>query len=140
MGRLSEPFQRDSVILVTGAENAPIWDDGRREQAMRLPRAKLTLRSMMVVMAMLAVVFWVAERRLRFQRLAEYHFLRSSADIVCCVVLLTDDGKETNLVEGGTGRPTTSDRADWHKRLHEKYEKAARSPWLAVASDPPRPE
>ena len=38
---------------------------------MRLHRAKLTLRSMMVVMAVLADVCWVAERRLRFQRLAE---------------------------------------------------------------------
>jgi hypothetical protein len=107
---------------------------------MRLPRAKLTLRSMMVVMAVMAAVCWVVERRLRFQHLAEYHFLRSSADIVCCVVLLTDDGKETTLVEGGTGSPTTSARADWHKMLHEKYEKAARSPWLAVAPDLPRPE
>jgi hypothetical protein len=107
---------------------------------MRLHRAKLTLRSMMVVVAVLAAGCWVAERRLRFQRLSEYHFLRSSADVVCCVVLMSDDGKETALVEGGTGTPTTLARADWHKMLHEKYEKAARSPWLAVAADPPRPE
>jgi hypothetical protein len=107
---------------------------------MRLPRAKLTLRSMMVMMAVLAAVCSVVERRLRFQHLAEHHFLRSSADIVCCAVLMTDDGKKTALVEGGTGTPTTSARADWHRMLHEKYEKAARSPWLSVASDPPRPE
>src|SRR4051794_6813888 len=107
---------------------------------MRLPRSRLTLRSMMVVMAVLAAVFWVVERGLRFQHLAEYHSLRSSADIVCCVVLMTDDGKETVLVEGGTGTPTTAARADWHRILHEKYEQAARSPWLAVAADPPRPE
>jgi len=107
---------------------------------MRLHRTKLTLRSMMVVMAVLAAVCWVVERWLRFQRLAEYHFLRSSADIVCCVVLVTDDGKEAALVEGGTGNATTLARADWHKMLHEKYEKAARSPWLGVAPDPPRPD
>jgi hypothetical protein len=107
---------------------------------MRLPSVKLTLRSMMVAMAMLALVCWVAERRLRFQGLAEYHFLRSSADIVCCVVLVTDDGKATSLVEGGTGAPTTLARADWHRSLHAKYERAAHSPWLVVASDPPRPE
>jgi hypothetical protein len=104
---------------------------------MCLPRAKLTLRSMMVVMA---AGCWVAERRLRFQRLTEYHFLRSCADTVCCVVLVTDDGKETGLVEGGTGMPTTFYHAKWHKMLQEKYEKAARTPWLAVADDSPRPE
>jgi hypothetical protein len=59
---------------------------------------------------------------------------------VRCVVLVTDDGKETCLVEGGTGMPTTYYRAEWHKMLQEKYEKAARTPWLAVAADPPRPE
>ena len=121
------------------AVSVRIRDRGQREQAMRLPGVRLTLRSMMVVIAVLAAVCWVAERRLRFQCLAEYHFLRSSADIVCCVVLVTDDGKETALVEGGTGKPTTLARADWHRALHTKYEKAARSPWLAVAPDPPRP-
>jgi hypothetical protein len=95
---------------------------------------------MMVAIAVLTLICSIAERRLRFQRLAEYHLARSSADIVCCVVLVTDDGKKTALVEGGTGVPTTLARAAWHKALHEKYERAARSPWLVVAPDPPRPE
>jgi hypothetical protein len=95
---------------------------------------------MMVAMAVLTPVCWVAERKLRFQRLAEYHFLRSEADIICCVMLVTDDGKKTSLVEAGTGTPTTFARSEWHRMLHEKYEKAARSPWLDVAPDPPRPE
>jgi hypothetical protein len=95
---------------------------------------------MMLVMAVLALGCWAGERRLRFQRLAEYHFLRSSADIICCVVLVTDDGKETSLVEGGTGAPTTLARAAWHRALHEKYRKAASTPWRVMAPDPPRPE
>jgi len=107
---------------------------------MRLRRAKLTLRSMMLVTAVLATVCWVAERRLRFQRLAEYHFRRSSFDIGWCVPLVTEDGEATSLIELGTGAPTTFARGDWHKMLHEKYEKAARSPWLDVALDPPQPD
>ncbi len=107
---------------------------------MRLPRVRCTLRSMMVAVAVLAAVCWVAERKLRFQRLTEYHFLRSQADIICCVMLVTDDGKKTSLIEAGTGTPTMSGRADWHRTLHKKYEKAARSPWLDVAPDPPMPE
>jgi hypothetical protein len=123
-----------------GAEIVRIRDGGTREPAMRLPRVKLTLRSMMVAMAVLAAVLWVAERRLRFQRLAEYHSLRSEADIICCVMLVTDSGEQTALVESATGTPTTLARRDWHRVLREKYEKAARSPWLTVAPDPSRPE
>ena len=101
---------------------------------------RFTLRSMMVAMAVLTPCWWIAVRKLRFQRLAEYHFLRSEADIICCVMLVTDDGKPTALVESATGTPTTLTRRDWHRVLREKYEKAARSPWLSVAPDPPRPE
>jgi hypothetical protein len=107
---------------------------------MCLPRLRFTLRSTMVAMAVLTPFCWVAERKLRFQRMAEYHFLRSQADIICCATLVTDDGKQTILVEAGTGAPTTMARANWHKTLLEKYEKAARSPWLGVAPDPPRSE
>src|SRR5262249_55578805 len=123
-----------------GAEIVRIRDGGTREQAMRLPRVRFTLRSMMVAMAVLAAVLWVAERKLRFRRLAEYHSLRSEADIICCVMLVTDDGKQTSLVESATGTPTTLTRRDWHRVLRKKYERAARSPWLSVAPDPPRPE
>ena len=42
------------ITLERSAEKGHIWDGGWREQAMRLPRAKRTLRSMMVVMAVLA--------------------------------------------------------------------------------------
>jgi hypothetical protein len=94
----------------------------------------------MVAMALLTLVCSIAERRLRFQRLAEYHLARSTADIVCCVVLLTDNGKPSSLIEGSNGVPTTLVRVAWHKALQEKYQGAARSPWLVVAPDPPRPE
>jgi hypothetical protein len=109
-------------------------------QTMRLPKARFTLRSMMVAMAVLACVCWFAERKLRFQRLAEYHALRSEADVIGCVTLMTDNGEPTFLVESATGTPTTPARRDWHRVRREKYEKAARSPWLSVAPDPPRPD
>ncbi len=107
---------------------------------MRLPRVKLTLRSMMVAMAVPEAVLWIAERKLRFQHLVEYHSSRSEADIVCCVTLVTVGGEQTALVESATGTPTTHARRDWHRVLREKYEKAAHSPWLVVAPDPSRPE
>ena len=31
-------------------------------------------------------------------------------------------------------------RWEWHQRMKEKYERAARSPWLAVEPDTPRPK
>src|SRR5438270_8306845 len=106
---------------------------------MRIPRPRFTVRRLMVVVAVLAAVCCFAERKLRFQHLAEYHSLRSEADIICCVMLVTDDGKQTALVESATGTPTTLGRREWHRVLREKYEKAARSPWLSVAPERPRP-
>ena len=106
---------------------------------MRLSRVRFTLRLMMVAIAVLTPPCWFVERKRRFQGLAEYHSLRSEADIICCVTLVTDDGKQTALVESATGTPTTLAPRDWHRVLREKYEKAARSPWLSVAPDPPRP-
>jgi hypothetical protein len=95
---------------------------------------------MMVATAVLTPVCWVAERRLQFQLRAEYHRLESSTDIICCVMMDPYDGKPTPLIDPATGMPTTPARRAWHKVLGEKYEKAARSPWLSVAPDPPRPE
>ena len=84
---------------------------------MRLSRVRFTLRLMMVAIAVLTPPCWFAERKLRFQGLAEYHSLRSEADIICCVTLVTDDGKQTALVESATGTPTTLARRDWHRVL-----------------------
>ena len=47
---------------------------------MRLPRVRFTLRSMMVAMALLTPVCWFVERKLRFQRLVEYHYLEDERD------------------------------------------------------------
>ena len=78
---------------------------------MRLSRVRLTVRSAMVAVALLAPAFWAAERRTRFQRLAGDHFLRSSADVVCCVVRVTDDGKETSLRYEATASGRVTRRA-----------------------------
>jgi hypothetical protein len=45
---------RDLITLERGAEKGQISDGGWMEQVMRLPSAKLTLRSVVVVVAVLA--------------------------------------------------------------------------------------
>ncbi len=36
--------------------------------------------------------------------------------------------------------PRYKQRAEFYSRLREKYDRAARYPWLPVAPDPPEPE
>lgn len=107
---------------------------------MRLPRVKCSLRSMTAAIAVLGIFCWISERKLRFHRLAEYHFLRSETGDIGCIMVAMPNGKLTDLIELGTGMPTTWEGRDWHRSLFQKYESATSAPWLPVSADPPKPE
>jgi hypothetical protein len=110
---------------------------------MRLPLVRFTVRRMMAAVAVLALFFGILEREFRFQRLAEYHFLRAFPSIGADDhggMLVTSDGEKTVWVEAATGTPITRARARWHEILQDKYRKAARYPWLPIDPDPPKPK
>lgn len=108
---------------------------------MKLPRVRFTVRSMMVVVVIVAVSIWakfrVDSRRTHFiQLVRHYHEKRFAASA---------------FSYSGPGRAIMEERmkADESRRVNasayysdliRKYERAARYPWLPVASDPPKPE
>ena len=97
---------------------------------MRMPRFRFTLRRGMIAVAVIGVAASLYERHVRFARLAAYH--RDKA-IVGRPFLIA-----TYLQSGTAGIP--SPYHERHDSLAEKYERAARYPWLPVAPDPPKPE
>jgi hypothetical protein len=104
---------------------------------MRLPRTRFTIRRMMVVVAVFALLLGavaIVRRQAHLQRLADYHAkmawqLQSSHGTV-----IRPNGAFVHV-------PLTPQRlADYHEDLARKYERAARYPWLPVEPDPPEPE
>jgi hypothetical protein len=91
---------------------------------MRLPRFRL--RTLMVAVAVAAVVLGLGARSLAFRQRAEC--CRTRFEPVC-----------------GEYRPETpaeiaeDRRRTYHAHLWAKYERAARYPWLPVWPDPPEP-
>jgi hypothetical protein len=93
----------------------------------RLPRLRITLRTMMTVVAALAIgiglTVWTARRAARFRALRDHHrvlFRRNYFDML---------GAESRL-----------DRALYHRRMAKKYTTAAVHPWLPIEADPSEPD
>jgi hypothetical protein len=100
---------------------------------MKLPRVRLTLRRMMIAVALAAIGCWIVadiERRSHFRRLAEYHSSKMYPDIACNAGGLYIEGEGI----------VSQDRVLWHRALHDKYERAVRRPWLSVEPDLPAPK
>lgn len=116
---------------------------------MRVPRFRITVRGMMVVAGITAIIATGVERRERFRRTSLAH---------------SRAGKELNVsdleyylmvTELTMGDATPSQWAQYqelrrrelpvvqflsyHQQMANKYERAAGQPWLPVASDPPAP-
>jgi hypothetical protein len=85
---------------------------------MRLPRFRV--RTLMLLVVLVAVPLTLLDRRARFLGLANRH-------------------------EGLIGPPpgpyakSASPRSGWHWELSNKYRRAAERPWLPVEPDPPPP-
>jgi hypothetical protein len=93
---------------------------------MRLPRVRFTVRRMMVAVAVLSLLIgWGIEsgrREGRFRTAARVHWLASFG-----------------RAPDGPGQVTEAGLR-WHDRMAEKYDRAARYPWLPVEPDPPEPK
>jgi len=107
---------------------------------MRLPR--LTTRRLMALVMLLAFSMgaMVQMRRLRlsYQAQAARHSAleRSSRRIASYAAGLRNVGLEPR----GDGGAALGRRAAYHAAMRQKYERAARYPWLSIAPDPPPPE
>lgn len=137
---------------------------------MRMPRVRFSVRGLMVVVAIAGVVFAVPRvlwlRTRYFLNEARYHALLQAAynkghidyhgDLIWphryLELTISVDDLESWKAYLATRRPIPSwkqvtvsaDRAPgisfYHWNLRNKYERAARQPWLPVAPDPPEPE
>ena len=103
---------------------------------MRWPRARLTLKSMMVVVAIIACSIWawiqVEARRTHFRQLVgQYNDKRGVA------LSFSYSGPAGAVMEERL-RVDAIRRAKasaYYSELIQKYERAARYPWLPVAAD-----
>ena len=112
---------------------------------MRLPR--MTTRRWMIAVAVVAILLGAGletgRRSFRFARLSDCH---SNAALECFHALMTLGGwpppQDPSPAELGRVRNLYRVRAlvHYHSALTQKYERAARYPWLPVAPDPPEPE
>jgi hypothetical protein len=93
---------------------------------MRLPRMQLTIRRMMIAVAVVGVAFSIPaalrRRSEAFAQIYQAHF------------------RAANALLFSPPRPMRVSLFHWHIQLGRKYQAAATRPWLPVESDPPKPE
>jgi hypothetical protein len=98
-----------------------------------LTRLRITLRTMMAVVAVLAMSLglfaWMEKRAVRFRALKDHH-----------MVLF----RPNHFPVGKVGLSTLEeesrrDQAWYHFEMAKRYRAAALRPWLTVAPDPPEP-
>ncbi len=96
---------------------------------MKLPQIRFTVRRMMVLVAIVALIMWGEIRRARFERVKLH---------------LEAEWKEmASMCSDGLPSPTPeSDAAavakiNYLRTMRPKYDRAARYPWLPVDPDPP---
>lgn len=89
-----------------------------------MPRARFTVRALMVAVAVAAVPLYLYHRSARLWALAVQHAR------ICAA----------GLMPATTGPASWSARAMHHYRMSIKYDLASRRLWLPVAPDPHEPE
>jgi hypothetical protein len=100
---------------------------------MRLPKPRFTLRRLMLAVVIAAVVLAAGAWGLKsvaYQRRAAYHRaqLRIWPELPYINAQQYSEAFEALLRQRG-----------WHEAMADKYERAARYPWLCVEPDPPEP-
>lgn len=97
----------------------------------RLPRVCFTVRRLMIVVALAALLLgvrgWCVVRSARFREMADRHF-RSWLDNPSSVI----DSRLPDELEAR--------QSEYHLAMRGKYLRAARYPWLPLAPDPPEPK
>ena len=100
-----------------------------------MPRLRFTVRRMMALIAVVAILFAgvVASlrRRAEFLTLADRYAFREF------VLANLPNGLASDSRTDGSA---TTARASYYAGLKAKYDRAARYPWLPVCTDPPEPE
>ena len=106
---------------------------------MRLLPIRFTIRHVMVLVALVGLVLGMIvegeRRRTRFRIIAAEHLEQSMRYFV----LFGGGDSEYQRRSMQLWDDMYSPIVAYHVNLHEKYEWAARFPWLPVASDPPKP-
>jgi hypothetical protein len=92
-------------------------------------RIRFTLRCMMAIIVGFAMCFAMAERHLRFTRLALTHESRRPK-------ILVGDLLRGSLGTDSSGRPIADWEVELHRQMSRKYRYAASHPWLLVPPDP----
>jgi hypothetical protein len=92
---------------------------------------RFSIRSMMIGVAILALVAVVLERRHRFQTLAAYH-----RKMLARFPLIIEFSRGYS---GVSTRRANPDRFNWHANLVQTYESAALHPWMPLDSVSLRP-
>jgi hypothetical protein len=103
-------------------------------RALRLPRLRITLRTIMAVVAVLAIGFglavWMARRAARLRALRDHH-----------MVLFRQNHFPVGKVDFNTPEEQSrQDRAWYHYQMAKKYAIAALHPWLPIEADPSEPD
>jgi hypothetical protein len=111
---------------------------------MRMLRPRFTVRRLMVAVAIVGLIAGVgraiSQRSARFRMLSEKHRAKHwDEPIVRDVEGTGPDSGEENPALVELGRRDAAQQA-FHRRMAEKYERAARYPWLLVPLDPPEPK
>jgi hypothetical protein len=96
---------------------------------MRMPHVRFTMRLLMIAVAILASLFWVE----RLRRLSQEY--RSIAEEHGWAVFGASEYAPHNAADAAKSKRII----DRYRSLQEKYERAARHPWLPVEPDPPEP-
>ena len=121
---------------------------------MRLPRVQFSVRSLMVAVAIAAMILGLLERRARFARIALAHQMeRGTMGVSDLEMYLLLTPSQANVdwspseKEAARKAQEKWDRSvlalrefvDYHSQMSYKYERASGRPWLPVASDAPTP-
>jgi hypothetical protein len=95
---------------------------------MRIPRVRFTTGGLMVAVAIAALAIGMVARSRRLGEVATRHRARSF--------------EESQLMPrpGGGMVELLTKRGEWHRTMADKYERAARRPWLPIPPDPTQPE
>lgn len=137
---------------------------------MRMPRFRLSIRWMMGLVALVALMIWakqMRERSIEYQARAAEHAAGAESRALASSIWQADANKYQKIADYSRVRTDRPEGIDWikdaehwdeqaaihrgyvemtarqsayHADLAGKYRRAARYPWLSVAPDPPYPQ
>lgn len=104
---------------------------------MRLPRVRFTIRRMMITVAVVSILVWAV----KLHQIADSHRARAYRSkqhwgAAWRGMYQKTDGSYSSIL----GNENRDLHMFYYRSLKEKYERAARYPWISVAPDPPEPE